>query len=63
MKYKSILVSLMLSFAISLVLSAIATLLWNLLIKKTGAIVDWKTSFMLALIIGVVVPFSRSREK
>lgn len=53
----------MLSFTISLVVSAIATLLWNLFVRKAGAVVDWKTSFMLAIIIGIVVPFSRSREK
>jgi hypothetical protein len=63
MNFKKILLSLMLSFAISLLLSAIATLLWNLIIRKAGAVVDWKTSFTLALIIGVFVPFSRSREK
>jgi hypothetical protein len=63
MGFKNIMISLMLSFAISLALSAIATLLWNLLIRKAGAVVDWKTSFMLAIIIGIVVPFSRSREK
>jgi hypothetical protein len=63
MNIKKILVSLMLSFAISLVLSVVATLLWNLIIRKAGAVVDWKTSFMLALIIGVFIPFSRSRDK
>jgi hypothetical protein len=43
------------------VTSSVFTLLWNLIIEKKGAIIDWKTSFLLAVIIGIVVPVSQRK--
>lgn len=63
MKIKRILLNVILTFAITLIISALVTLLWNLLIEKTGAVVDWETSFRLAIIIGIVLPIAGRREK
>jgi hypothetical protein len=49
----------LITFALTLVVTIVVTLLWNLIIDKSGANVDWKTSFMLAIIIGIVIPLSR----
>lgn len=61
MKTKSIFLRVIITFFLALVTSSVFTLLWNLIIEKTGAIIDWKTSFMLAIIIGIVVPVSQRK--
>lgn len=63
MKVKPIFRDMILTFFIILVVSSVVTLLWNLMIEKTGAVIDWKTSFRLAIIIGIVVPVSLRRNK
>jgi hypothetical protein len=63
MKPKGIILQVILTFAITLAIAAIVTLLWNLIIEKNGAVVDWKTSFMLAIIMGTVIPILRSMDK
>lgn len=59
---KDLLVQMLITFAITLIAAMITTLLWSLLIDRTGAVVDWKTSFVLAIIIGVAVPLSKIRS-
>jgi len=63
MKVKPIFRDMILTFFIILVVSSVVTLLWNLMIEKTGTVIDWKTSFRLAIIIGIVVPVSLRRNK
>jgi len=63
MKTKKLITQILLTFAITLVTSGIVTLLWNLIIEKVGAEIDWKTSFVMAFIIGIVIPLSRTKEK
>lgn len=61
MKVKSIFLQVVITFFLALVTSSVFTLLWNLIIEKKGAIIDWKTSFVLAVIIGIVVPVSQRK--
>lgn len=61
MKVKSIFLHVMITFFLALVTSSVFTLLWNLIIEKKGAIIDWKTSFLLAVIIGIAVPVSQRK--
>ncbi|MCF6334286.1 MAG: hypothetical protein L3J12_00910, partial [Spirochaetales bacterium] len=46
----------------AVVVSAIVTFLYNLIIHKVG-IVDWETAFRLAIILGIVLTWSNAREK
>jgi len=62
MKIKLI-TQILITFAITLVTAGIVTLLWNLLIEKAGSIIDWKTSFIMAIIIGIAVPIARIKDK
>ena len=48
-------------FAVALVAGALVTLLWNL-IGHRASIVDWETSFRLALMLGIVLTWPKSRE-
>jgi hypothetical protein len=63
MKTNGILLSVLLTFVLTFIVTVIVTLLWNLLIEKTGAIVDWKTSFLFAIILGLVIPVVRNADK
>lgn len=62
MKNKSVLLHVVITFFLALATSSIVTLLWNLLIERKGALIDWKTSFMLAVIIGIVIPVSQRKR-
>jgi hypothetical protein len=52
-------------FAVSLIVSVIVTLLWNLIVH--GAVtVDWETSFRFAILFGIILSWletRRSKEK
>jgi hypothetical protein len=63
MKTKSFLTSMLITFAITLVVTGVVTLLWNLIIDRSGANIDWKTSFMMAIILSIVLPFSRLKKE
>ena len=63
MKIKSILLHVMITFFLALATSSVFTLLWNLIIEKKGAFVDWKTCFMLAVIVGIVVPVAQKYKR
>lgn len=62
MKNKRLILSILLTFAITFVTTSLVTLLWDLLIEKSGAVVDWKTSFLFAIIMGLVIPIVKSTE-
>ncbi|MGE0088255.1 MAG: hypothetical protein AB7S50_02120 [Bacteroidales bacterium] len=62
MKTRKLITEILLTFAITLVTSGIVTLLWNIIIEKVGTEIDWKTSFIMAIIIGIVIPLSRTKE-
>lgn len=63
MKTKEFMLSVLFTFVLAFIATVLVTLLWNLLIEKMGAIVDWKTSFLFAIILGLVIPIVRSTPK
>jgi hypothetical protein len=63
MKTKEFMLSVLLTVVLAFITTVLVTLLWNLLIEKTGAIVDWKTSFLFAIILGLVIPIVRNTSK
>ena len=48
-------------FAVALVITAIVTLLWNIIGHRESTI-DWETSFRFALIFGILLTWVKSRE-
>jgi len=48
-------------FAVALVTAVLVTLLWNVLAHAEG-IVDWETSFVLAILFGTIQTWAKSRE-
>lgn len=65
MNIKKLLVDFVTVFAVSLIVSVIVTLLWNLIVHG-AATVDWETSFRLAILFGIILPWietRRSKEK
>lgn len=62
MNNQNLIIQILLTFAITLITAIVVTLLWNLLIDKTGMEVDWKTSFVLAIIIGITIPVTRRKN-
>jgi hypothetical protein len=65
MNIKKLLVDFVTVFAVSLILSVIVTLLWNLIVHGASTI-DWETSFRFAILFGILMPWMemrRSKEK
>ena len=65
MNIKKLLIGFVTTFAVTLVVAAIVTYLWNLIAHGQSA-VDWETSFRLAIILGIALPVHRamtSKEK
>jgi hypothetical protein len=62
---KKLLVDSVTVFAVSLIVSVIVTLLWNLIFHGASSI-DWETSFRFAILFGIIFPWietRRSKEK
>lgn len=59
MKIKNLLIGFVTTFAVALVVAAIVTYLWNLIVHGQSA-VDWETSFRLAIILGIALPVTRA---
>jgi dolichyl-phosphate-mannose--protein O-mannosyl transferase len=61
MKTENRIIQALLIFSITLIVGVIVSLLWNILIDKSGAIIDWKTSFMFAIMFAVIFPVARQK--
>ena len=59
MKIKSFLIGFVTTFAVTLVVAALVTYLWNLIAHGQSA-VDWETSFRFAIILGIALPVARA---
>ena len=61
MNIKKILVDFVTVFAVSLIISVIVTLLWNL-IAHGASTIDWETSFRFAILFGIILPWIETRR-
>lgn len=62
MNMKEGLIDFVSTFLIVLVVASLVTCLWNLSFHDSGT-VDWETSFRLAIIFGIVLPWVKARER
>jgi hypothetical protein len=62
MDIKRMLLDFVSSFLLVLVVASVVTYLWNLIFEGAGA-VEWETSFRLAIIFGIVLPWIKARER
>ncbi len=65
MNFKKYLVDFVTVFAVTLVVSVIVTLLWNLIVHGASTI-DWEGSFRFAILFGIIFSWldtRRSKEK
>jgi hypothetical protein len=58
---KKLLVDFASVFAVSLGVTAVVTLLWNLLVHHAGA-VDWETSLRFAIVLGIILTWMEARR-
>jgi H+/Cl- antiporter ClcA len=61
MKIKRLVIAFVSVFAIALVTVALVTFLWNL-IGNGESTVDWETSFSFAIMFGIILTWTKSRE-
>jgi hypothetical protein len=61
MNMKKLLVDSVIVFAASLIVTAIVTLLGNLIFHGASTI-DWETSFRFAIVFGIILPWMETRN-
>ncbi len=61
MNIKRLLVDFITVFAISLIVTVIVTLFWNLIFHGASTI-DWETSFRFAILFGILFPLIETRR-
>jgi len=61
MNIKILVVEFVTVFAVTLVTAAIVTFLWNIIMHAEG-IIDWETSFLFAILFGIIQTWVKSRE-
>jgi uncharacterized membrane protein YadS len=63
MNIKRLLVDVVIVFSVSLVVSAVVSLLWNL-VERRASTIDWETSLRFAIVLGIILPWiARRRSK
>jgi hypothetical protein len=61
MNIKKLLVDCVTVFAVSLIVSVIVTLLWNLIVHGASTI-DWESSVRFAILFGIILPWMETRR-
>ena len=61
MNIKKLLVDFVTVFAVSLIISVIVTLLWNLIVHGASTM-DWETSFRFAILFAIILPWIEMRR-
>ena len=62
MKAKDFIVRFLITFGAALIANILITAFWNYFIKSNGWVVDWETSFRIALVLAIVIPLSQIKR-
>jgi hypothetical protein len=62
MNIKKLVVDFASVFAVSLIVSVVVSVLWNLIVHGTSTI-DWETSFRYAILFGIVFSWIEARRR
>jgi len=62
MDVKALFLDFVSSFLLVLVVTVVVTYLWNLIFEGAG-VVEWETSFRLAIVLGIVLSWIKARER
>ncbi len=61
MNLKRLLIDFVTVFAVTLIVCAVVTWLWNLIVHGAGT-VDWETSVRFAILFGIIFPWIEMRR-
>lgn len=61
MNFKQLLLGFVTIFAVTLVVAALVSFLYSLIVHGTG-VFDWELAFRLAIILGLILPVTRALE-
>jgi len=62
MNFKSLTIQIILTFLISLIVASVVTRVWNTIIAREGFEAGWQTAFVMAIVLGIVVPLTRHKK-
>ena len=62
MKAKDFILRFLITFGVALIANILITICWNYFIKSNGWIIDWETSFRIALLLAIVIPLAQIKR-
>jgi len=62
MNIKNVLVDALTVFSVTMIVTVIVLLLWDIIVHRTSTI-DWKTSFRFAILLGIILPWIETRRR
>lgn len=62
MKIKTALTDFVTTFAVTLIVAAVVSYFYSLIVHESRMI-DWETSFRMALILGIIMPWFNARSR
>jgi hypothetical protein len=63
MKIKDFVLRFLITFGAALIAAVLTTIFWSYFIKEDGLMIDWETSFRMALVFAIVIPLTQIRKK
>ncbi len=63
MKTRKLIVWFLITFGVAFIANILITAGWNYFVNGKGLLIDWETSFRISLLLAIVVPLARIREK
>ncbi|RMG36896.1 MAG: hypothetical protein D6732_07575 [Methanobacteriota archaeon] len=62
MTVRTFMINFVSTFVVVFIVASFVSFLWNLVFHAAG-IVDWETSFRLAIILGIILPWVQERDR
>ena len=61
MTTKKFIAGFVITFVLALVANIVVTICWSYFIKDEGMTINWGSSFTVALVLALVIPFTQSK--
>jgi hypothetical protein len=63
MKAKNFIIGFFIVFILALGANLLITMCWNYFISNQNPVPDWESSFRIALLLAIVIPFTQIKNK
>jgi len=61
MRTKKFITGFVITFVLALIANIVVTICWSYFVKGEGMTINWGSSFTVALVLALVIPFTQSK--